>query len=138
MSPVRAYWTWIALNALAMAVALALLLGPRSNLDIVTALSIAGFTILFPAFGDNFEYAQAQAIVLLLLAVAMRSLERGKDRAAGAALAIAILLRIFPAIMFGYLLVRRRWRALGFAIACLTIGAAITIGFVGLRTALDF
>jgi hypothetical protein len=138
MSPIHAYWTWIALNAFAMAVALALLLGPRSHLDVTTALSLAGFTILFPAFGDNFEYAQSQAIVLLLLAVAMRSLESGKDRAAGAALAIASLLRIFPVIMFGYLVMRRRWRALGFALACLAIGSAITIGFVGFRTALDF
>jgi hypothetical protein len=138
MSPAHAYWTWIALNAFAMAVALAMLLGPRSHLDVTTAMSLAGFTILFPAFGDNFEYAQSQAIVLLLLAVAMRSLESGKDRAAGAALAIASLLRIFPVIMFGYLVMRRRWRALGFALACLAIGSAITIGFVGFRTALDF
>jgi hypothetical protein len=65
-------------------------------------------------------------------------LESGKDRAAGAALAIASLLRIFPVIMFGYLVMRRRWRALGFAFACLAIGSAITIGFVGFRTALDF
>jgi glycosyl transferase family 87 len=138
MSPAHAYWTWIALNALAMAAALAMLLGPRSHLDLATALSLAGFAILFPAFADNFEFAQCQATVLLLLVLAMRSLERGKDRAAGAALAIAVLLRIFPVIMFGYLVMRRRWRALGFAIAGLAIGAAITIALVGLRIALDF
>jgi hypothetical protein len=60
------------------------------------------------------------------------------DRAAGATLAIAVLLRIFPVIMFGYLLVRRRWRALGFALATLAIGSAITVALVGLRTTLDF
>jgi hypothetical protein len=138
MSPAHAYWTWIALNVVAMAGALAMLLGPRSHLDVATALSLAGFAVLFPAFADNFGYAQSHAIVLLLLVLAMRSLERGMDRAAGAALAIAILLRIFPVIMFGYLVMRRRWRALTFAIACLAIGTAITIGFVGLRTTLDF
>ena len=138
MSPPHAYWTWIALNALAMAAALAMLLGPRSNLDLTTALSIAGFAVLFPAFADNFGYAQSQAIVLLLLVLAMRGLENGMDRAAGAALALAVLLRIFPVIMFGYLVIRRRWRALGFAIAFLAIGAAITIALVGLRTTLDF
>lgn len=138
MSPAHAYWTWIALNALAMAVALAMLLGPRSHLDVTTALSLAGFAIMFPAFADNFGYAQSQAIVLLLLVLAMRSLESGMNRAAGAALALAVLLRIFPVIMFGYLVMRRRWHALGFAIACLAMGAAITIALVGLRTALDF
>jgi hypothetical protein len=138
MSPGHAYWTWITLNVIAMAVALAMLLGPRSNLDTATALSLGGFAILFPAFGDNFDYAQSQAIVLLLLVLAMRSLERGMDRAAGAAIAGAVLLRIFPVTMFGYLIVRQRWRALGFALASLTLGAVITIGFVGLRTALDF
>ena len=138
MSPAPAYWTWIALNLVAMAIALAMLLGPRSHLDVTTALSLAGFAVLFPAFADNFEFAQCQATVLLLLVLAMRSLERGKDRAVGAALAIAVLLRIFPVIMCGYLLMRRRWRALGFAIACLAIGAAITIALVGLRIALDF
>ncbi len=138
MSPVHAYWTWIALNAIAMAVALALLLGPRSHLDIATALSVAGFAVLFPAVADNFGYAQSQALILLLLVFAMRSLERGMDLAAGAALAIAVLLRVFPVIMLGYLLVRRRWRPLGFAIAWIAIGVAITIGFAGLRTTLDF
>jgi len=138
LNPAPAYWTWIALNVIAMAVALAMLLGPRSHLDSTTALSLAGFAILFPAFADNFGYAQSQAIVLLLLVIAMRSLQSGMDRAAGAALAIAILLRIFPVIMFGYLMMRRRWRALTFAIACIAIGAAITIALVGLRTALDF
>ena len=106
MSPGHAYWTWITLNVIAMAVALAILLGPLSNLDTATALSLGGFAILFPAFGDNFDYAQSQAIVLLLLVLAMRSLERGMDRAAGAAIASAVLLRIFPVIMFGYLIVQ--------------------------------
>jgi hypothetical protein len=138
LSPVQAYWTWIALNAIAMAVALAILLGPRSHFDKATAMSLAGFAILFPAVGDNFSYAQSQMLVLLLLVLAMRSLQSGMDRAAGAALAMAALFRIFPVIMFGYLVVRRRWRALGFAIACLAIGVVITIAFVGLRTTLDF
>jgi glycosyl transferase family 87 len=138
MSPAHAYWTWIALNCLAMAAALAMLLGPPSHLDVTTALSLAGFAILFPAFADNFGYAQSHAIVLLLLVLAMRSLDNGMDRAAGAAIAIAVLLRIFPVILFGYLLMRRRWRTLTFAIVCLAIGAAITIAFIGLRTTLDF
>ncbi|HYR78549.1 MAG TPA: glycosyltransferase family 87 protein, partial [Candidatus Dormibacteraeota bacterium] len=138
LNPGPAYWTWIALNAVAMAVALAMLLGPRSHLDVTTALSLAGFAILFPAFADNFGYAQSQALVLLLLVLAMRSLQSGMDRAAGAVLAIAVLLRIFPIIMFGYLVMRRRWRALTFAIASLAIGAGITIALVGLRTTLDF
>ena len=138
LNPRPAYWTWIAINVVAMAIALAMLLGPRSHLDVTTALSLAGFAILFPAFADNFGFAQSQAIVLLLLVLAMRSLQNGMDRAAGAALAIAVLLRIFPAITFGYLVMRRRWRALGFAIACIAIGSAITIAIVGLRTTLDF
>ncbi len=138
MSPAHAYWTWIAFNVIAIALAIALLLGPRSHLDIVTALSLAGFTILFPAFGNNFKFAQTQGLMLLLLVLVMRSLESGKDRVAGATLALAVLLRIFPVIMFGYLAVRRRWRALGFALASLAIGAAITTLLVGLRTVLDF
>jgi hypothetical protein len=40
--------------------------------------------------------------------------------------------------MFGYLVMRRRWRALSFAIASLAIGTAITIALVGMRTTLDF
>lgn len=138
MRPVRAYWTWIALNAIALAVALAMLLGPRAHLEVAAALSAAGFATLFPAVTANFDYAQTQALILLLLVIAMRSLERGMDLGAGAALAVAILLRVFPVIMLGYLVVRRRWRALGFTIASIAIGAAITIALVGLDTTLDF
>ena len=56
-------------------------LGAGSHVDRVTAISLAGFALLYPAVGDNFYFAQSQMLVLLILALMMRLLERGRDTA---------------------------------------------------------
>ena len=138
LQPGRAYWLWTAINAVATLAVLAVLLGRGSNIDLTAAASLAGFALLYPPLMENFSYAQSQILVVLILALMMRWMERGMDRAAGIALAVAGLLRIFPLIMVGYLLARRRWTVLGYAIGGVAAGIAVTLLIVGPRLGLGF
>jgi glycosyl transferase family 87 len=138
MSPARAYWIWTLLDVIAAAGSLMMLLGTAAGFDRITAISLAGFAVLYPAVGDNFYFGQSQMLVLFLLTLTMRLLERGRERAAGCALAVAGLLRIFPLIMLGFLLVRSRWRAFGYMIAGVVAGLAITAAFAGIEAVAGF
>ena len=133
-----AYWTWIALNVLALAVSLGLLLGPRSGLDNRIAWILVALAILYTPVGTHFESAQNKFFVLLILIVMMRRMEDGYDVSAGLLLALAGLTRIFPFLLVGYLLIRRRWRVILYAAAGSVLLGAITIAFVGAANSLSF
>jgi hypothetical protein len=68
----------------------------------------------------------------------MRLLERKRERLAGLALAMAVLLRFFPLVMTGYLILQRRWRALAYAILGIVVGAILTIAASGLSNCASF
>jgi hypothetical protein len=138
MPPVPAYWTWFGLNLAALAVALAMLLGGRSEIDFVTGASLVALAILYPPLSNHFKFAQTQIVILLLLVVAMRALASGNDPLAGLILAFAGLLKVFPLVMAGYLIMGRRWRALGWMIAGLVAGGCLTLGLVGVKRSFSF
>jgi len=138
MPPVPAYWTWFGLNLAALTVALAMLLGGRSEIDFVTGASLVALAILYPPLSNHFKFAQTQIVILLLLVVAMRALASGNDPLAGLILAFAGLLKVFPLVMAGYLIVGRRWRALGWMIAGLVAGGCLTLALVGVKRSFSF
>jgi hypothetical protein len=138
MPPVPAYWTWFGLNLAALAVALAMLLGGRSEIDFVTGASLVALAILYPPLSNHFKFAQTQIVILLLLVVAMRALASGNDPLAGLILAFAGLLKVFPLVMAGYLIMGRRWRALGWMIAALVAGGCLTLALVGVKRSFSF
>ncbi len=137
LPPLPAYWLWVGMNILFMAVALYLLFkGLTKNNDL--RLALVGLAILYAPVSDNFYYAQTQILILLLLTQFMRWMESGRQRLAGAILGVAVLLKIFPLILVGYLLLRRRRTALLSAGLTLIFGSLLTLGFVGLDRSLNF
>jgi hypothetical protein len=130
LTPQSAYWTWQALNALALTVSLWMLLGRGLRADL--AIALVASAVIYPAVINHFYYGQNKVQILLLLVLAMRFFESRRDAAAGVALALAALTRIFPLLLLGYLLIERRWRAMLFALATITGGMIVTglaIGF---------
>jgi len=73
-----------------------------------------------------------------LLLIMFRADRKGYNAAAGFALGFACLLKVFPAVMFGYLILWKRWRTVGWAIATGAVGLAITVALVGTRNSVDF
>ena len=132
------FWVWTALNALALAASLGLLLGPRSGLNNRTALMLVALTILYPPVSRHFVCSQNKLFTLLTLVLMMRCMEDGYDGSAGLLLALAGLTRLFPFVIGGYLLIRRRWRVIFFAAAGSLLLGAITVVFIGAANSLSF
>lgn len=140
MLPVRqAYWIWQVINLAALAGALYLLLAPRfSGLTANFAMAMTGLALMYLPVNNHIVSAQSKLLLLLLLVVTIRCMERGRDVIAGFSLALAGLLRIYPMLLLGYLLVQRRWRTLAFTSIWLAVEAGLTLAYLGPGYMLDF
>src|ERR1700687_4619835 len=134
----QAYWTWIAINFAALIASFYLLLGPASGLRPVDACLMVALALIYPPLIDLFLTAQSQMLVLLGLALSIRWLATGRDGAAGLMLAALTLLRGYPGLMGLYLLLTRKWRALGLMVAAGVLGTVATAAFLGWNVLLDF
>ncbi len=80
---------------------------------------------------DTVAYGQIDIMLLLLLALALVASQREHDGLAGAAIALATLFKLYPALLLAFFVAKRQWRALiGFAVAML-ICNGIAIAVVG-------
>jgi Glycosyltransferase family 87 len=136
--PRAAFWTWSTINFAALAIAMYLLLAYRPGLSTRTAWLLAGLILMSAPVTVNLYWGQSQLIVLALMAAAMRSMEHKRDGAAGLLIAAAALLRAYPLLLVGYLLITRRWRALAFATAGIAAGVLVTVAALGLTQVLSF
>jgi hypothetical protein len=133
-----AYWIWQCLNMFCLIVAMYMLIGPGSSLPTWAAITLAGLVALYPPVASHFWFGQSKFILLLLLVLMMRAMQLRRDAVAGSALALAALIRVFPIVMSGYLVLARKWRALGWTIATFFFGAAVTLAFAGWQNCIDF
>ena len=133
----QAFWLWTVLNFAALAGALVVLLR-GSGLSVWSALALVALALLYSPVGESFFYGQNKIFVLLMLAVMMRWMAEGHDAAAGLMLGVAALMRGFPLLMVGYLVLRRRWRAIAYTVIGIVIGGFLTIAFLGLAQTMSF
>lgn len=78
---------------------------------------------------------QVSMLIFFLVLLAPWLIRRGHPMLGGAVLAFAALIKIFPAVLIGYYLLRGRWRVVAGAIGgfvVLTLGMAAVIGPVGI------
>jgi len=101
-------------------------------------MSFVALAIFYPPLMDHFKFAQSQIVVLLCLVLMMSSLRRDNQALAGLMLAFASMLRVFPIMMAGYLVVERKWRALRWTAAGLAIIGFLTLMLVGWTRSLSF
>lgn len=130
MAPHAAYWTWFWINVIALALALAMLIR-EAGLPRADAISVAALVLTYPPIAANFWFGQSEIFLCLLLTLMLLALRRGRDSLAGILLAASTLLRAYPLGLAAYLLVMRRWRALGWTAGALVVGAAVTVLLVG-------
>ena len=133
-----AYWIWQGVNMFCLVAAICMLIGSRSGLPTWVAFTLAALVALYPPVASHFWFGQSKFILLLLLVLMMRAIPRRRDAIAGSALALATLMRVFPIVMTGYLILTRKWRALGWTMAAIFFGAAVTLAFAGRRNCLEF
>jgi len=133
-----AYWIWQCVNMSCLIAAMYMLIGPRSGLPTWLGITLASLVALYPPVASHFWFGQSKFILLLLLVVMLRAMQRRRDALTGSTLALATLLRVFPIVMGGYLVLTHRWRALGWTIVAMSFGAVVTLAFAGWRNCLDF
>jgi hypothetical protein len=136
--PRVAFWLWTAINFSALAIATYLMLAHRPGLSSRTAWMLAGLLLMSAPVNLNLYWGQSQLIALALLAGAMRAMERERDAAAGLLIAAAGLLRAFPLLLIGYFVIRRKWRAVAFAVAGFAAGVFVTVAALGLTQSQSF
>lgn len=128
MPPLAAKHFWLVLNLALLALEWRLLthmtrLGGRRVLLIVLLAILPLHT--------NFLYGQYYVLLLVLFTVAAMLYVRGRDISAGAVLAFAAGLKVFPAFFVLFFIRKRSWRALqGFVAGFLGV-ALLSIGLLG-------
>jgi hypothetical protein len=137
LSRYTAYWTWFWINVGAVLLSIWLLIR-ESDLKGADALSVAAILWMYPPLATNFWFGQSEIFLCMVLVLMLVALRRNHDRLAGLALAAAALLRAYPLGLLGYLLVLRRWKALGWTCVGLIVGGAVTILLVGWSTVANY
>ena len=99
---------------------------------------LLGLAILYAPITYNFYYAQTQILILLLLILFVRWLKSERYALAGSMLALAVLLKVFPVILMGYLMLRRQGKAIVYTRLGLIIGGIVTLTLVGVARSLHF
>jgi Glycosyltransferase family 87 len=138
LAPRPGFYVWTAINAGAFLVALVLLFKWTAGLGRDPALAIAAVAILFPPVIDHLVFGQNKMLVLLMFVLTLRWMERGRDAAAGMMLAFATLLRAFPLLLVGYLILMKRWRVVAYTMAGLAAGGLLTLALAGAGSTLSF
>ncbi len=137
--PIRtAYLIWQATNLTCFAVAMVILLGRGTGLAPWQALTLAALATLYPAVASVFWFGQSKLIALVLLVIAMRLIEKQRPHPAGFTLALVAMLRGFPFVLAGYLLLQQRRRVLLAAITGVAIIGIVTIRVAGIAICLSF
>jgi Glycosyltransferase family 87 len=138
MSERTAFYTWVGLSTVVLVASLLLLLRKRTAFGLDSAAALAALAILYPPLIWHYYDAQSKIAILFLLVLMLQSMESGWHRAAGLCLALAGLLRIFPLLIIGYLVLQRRWRQLIWTFAGLAAGGMTTLWLFGLGNSLSY
>lgn len=100
--------------------------------------SEALLTMLFlPAFLSslpvmlNFQFGQFHAMTIILAICGMVAFEKQRTLIGGALLGFAILAKIFPALLFVYLVAQRRWREVLSTLVFVAIFSALSVAVLG-------
>jgi hypothetical protein len=122
-----AFWIWQAAQILCMAIAVLLLArGSASPLGLAPTIIVLSLVMMSSPFAAALVWSQVAPMLLALMSAAWFCARRQRPAAAGLLLALAALLKLYPAAAAGYLLFGRHWRALGWTIAFFAAGVLLT------------
>jgi hypothetical protein len=134
--PVAA-WIWHLLNTAAIAFAVTSIASMYSGLSYNrTKVWTVAFLVVVPYFAMALDYGNVQLIVTALMFAGLSLALKGRDLPAAALLAVAITVKIVPALTLPYFAVTRRFRLLGLVLiitAALNLFPSIYFGVAGNR-----
>ena len=133
LSPHTARIAWTLGNLVLLMAALALL-GGELGLGGAGLGLLALIALGFTPISENFRLGQAYILLLCLYTLALRGFLRGEDGLLGLSLALLLALKNAGAPLFLLLLLQRRWRALGIALAGTALIVVGSLPWIGLDT----
>jgi hypothetical protein len=134
LPPQQAASVWFALNVALLVLSTLLMvrtLGLQKHKVAVVSLLLAALTF-YPAVFSTFV-GQANALLLALLVLTWHLAKRGIDGLAGACIAAASMVKVFPFCIALYFLWKSRYRIILSALAALVVLAAFSIALAGLE-----
>ena len=127
LDQVTAFWIWLSVQMLCVGGAVLILArGNDPPLSAAATLIILSLVVLSRPFEGMLAYAHVTPMLLVLLSASWFCARRERPAFAGLWLALAALLKLYPAAAGGYFLFGRRWRALGWTIGFFVAGALLT------------
>lgn len=133
VTPAEAARVWFFVNEVGLLVGAAALVALAG--DLATLVAAALVVAFLGAWPDHLRIGQANAVALAPLALGFLALGRGRDRLAGACVAVAGAVKLLPLLVVLPLLAARRWQAAvatlvaSLALAAATIAGAPLAGF---------
>ena len=128
LPPSSARLAWTALNLAILPVTLWLILRALAIRLRLTEWALLAIGVLaFNPLHENFRWGQAYLLLLLLHALFLYGHLRGKDWLTGSSLATMLLLKSYGAFPFLFLLFRRRWRAIIYALSAAGLVVLVTL-----------
>ncbi len=126
-----AYAVWTIASSAAYVVLVALIAKRRGG-------GIAVLLILFAPFLEQLYIGQINSFVALAMVASWELAASGRDEYAGAALAVATVLKVSPGLLIIYFIARRRWRVLWGMLATLLLLTLVSVLQFGLQPLSDF
>ena len=109
-----AAWVWHLLNTAAIALGVASIASLCSELPYSRAkVWTVAFLIVVPYFAMALDYGNVHLIVTALMFAGLALAVRGRDLSAAALLAVAITVKLIPALLLPYFAITRRFKLLG-------------------------
>ncbi|MBA3947430.1 MAG: DUF2029 domain-containing protein, partial [Herpetosiphonaceae bacterium] len=104
----------------------------RLRLPWSVAVGIVGVVmgLMQPPF-DTIAYGQIDIALLLLLTIALLALRSQRPWLSGVTIALGTLFKLYPALLLGFLFVRREWKAFAWTLVWLVLFNAVAIGVMG-------
>jgi len=133
-----AFWIWEAAQMMCLVAAVLLLArGNAPPLEAAPTIIVLSLLLLSRQFAGTLVMAQVTPTLLALLSASWFCARRERPAAAGLCLALAALVKLYPAAAGGYFLFGRRWRALGWTVAFFAAGVLLTNPFRWIELAMQ-
>lgn len=129
-----AVWSLASLAALLGSALLLAQLANRRWLDWRISLGL----MLFVPVMTTFHAGQVNHFILFAMVAATLAIDRQRERVAGVALAFGILLKVIPLSIAAVIVLRRRWRLVGWLTGSAIALTALTIPWTGFALYLDY
>ncbi|MFT7579605.1 MAG: hypothetical protein ACI9MR_001271, partial [Myxococcota bacterium] len=138
-------WNWLLVVLAGLLTALSVMMaaraGPHAMADAqlgsepsptrIVGLAVLGALLLaLLSLRNNLAMGQVNVVVLVCITVGLFAFHRDRPAWAGAALAVAAMIKMWPAALLLLPLAQRQWRAF-FGFAAMSIATFLLVGFIG-------